>query len=68
MTDESRARLYREIGLLLETAQPETALNYLERALTLNLNVGVQGNIKKLRKQLNLLLGNGKSLRTLPQF
>ncbi|MGX2975370.1 phage terminase small subunit [Ursidibacter arcticus] len=53
MPDESRARLYREIGLLLETAQPETALNYLERALTLNLNVGVQGNIKKLRKQLN---------------
>ncbi|MGX2969296.1 phage terminase small subunit [Ursidibacter sp. B-7004-1] len=53
MPDESRARLYREIGLLLETTQPETALNYLERALTLNLNVGVQGNIKKLRKQLN---------------
>ncbi|MDG6360602.1 phage terminase small subunit [Glaesserella parasuis] len=53
MPDESRARLYREIGLLLETTRPEKALSYLERALELNLNIGVQGSIKKLRKQLN---------------
>ncbi|MDP0241436.1 phage terminase small subunit [Glaesserella parasuis] len=53
MPDESRARLYREIGLLLETTQPETALSYLERALELNLNIGVQGSVKKLQKQLN---------------
>ncbi|MDP0054953.1 terminase, partial [Glaesserella parasuis] len=31
----------------------ETALSYLERALELNLNIGVQGSVKKLRKQLN---------------
>ncbi|MDH2998116.1 terminase [Pasteurellaceae bacterium LFhippo2] len=53
MPDESRSRLYREIGLLLAESQPETALSYLERALELNLNIGVQGNVKKLRKQLN---------------
>lgn len=54
MPDESRARLYREIGLLLANAQPENALAYLERALTLNINIGVQGEVKKLRKQLNM--------------
>lgn len=52
MPDESRARLYREIGLQLRESQPETALMYLERALTLNINIGVQGEVKKLRKQL----------------
>ena len=52
MPDESRARLYREIGLQLSESQPETALMYLERALTLNINIGVQGEVKKLRKQL----------------
>ncbi|OOS00658.1 terminase [Canicola haemoglobinophilus] len=52
MPDESRARLYREIGLLKLTSEPKTALTYLERALELNLNIGVQGEIKKLRKQL----------------
>lgn len=52
MPDESRARLYREIGLLLTESQPEAALKYLERALELNINIGVQGELKKLRKQL----------------
>ncbi|WP_075321613.1 phage terminase small subunit [Histophilus somni] len=50
--DESRARLYREIGLLKLTSAPQTALAYLEKALELNLNIGVQGDVKKLRKQL----------------
>lgn len=50
MPDESRARLYREIGLLLADKQPDTALSYLERALELNINIGVQGEVKKLRK------------------
>lgn len=53
MPDESRSRLYREIGLLLAESQPETALSYLERALELNINIGVTGEVKKLRKQLN---------------
>lgn len=51
MPDESRARLYREIGLLLAPTQPDTALDYLERALELNINIGVQGEVKKLRKR-----------------
>lgn len=53
MPDESRARLCREIGLLLAADHPDSALIYLERALVLNLNIGVQGEIKKLRKRLN---------------
>ncbi|PJG82114.1 terminase [Caviibacterium pharyngocola] len=52
MPDESRARLYRELGLLKMTSDPEQGLAYLERALELNLNIGVQGDVKKLRKQL----------------
>lgn len=52
MPDESRARLLREIGLLTKDKQPEQALAYLERALSLNINIGVQGEITKLRKQL----------------
>lgn len=53
MPDESRARLYREIGLLLAAPQPDKALGYLERALELNIHIGVQGEVKKLRKQLS---------------
>lgn len=53
MPDESRARLYRELGLLKMESDPETALATLERALELNKNIGVKGEVKKLRKQLN---------------
>lgn len=53
MPDESRARLLRELGLLLTDKSPEQALVYLERALGLNQSIGVKGEIKKLRKQLN---------------
>lgn len=53
MPDESRARLLRELGLLLTDKNPEQALAYLERALGLNQFIGVKGDIKKLRKQLN---------------
>ena len=53
MPDESRARLLRELGLLLVDKQPEQALAYLERALGLDQKIGVKGDIKKLRKQLN---------------
>lgn len=53
MPDESRARLYRELGLLKIESDPESALATLERALALNPNIGVKGEVKKLRKQLN---------------
>ena len=53
MPDESRARLLRELGLLLVEKNPEQALQYLERALGLDQKVGVKGDIKKLRKKLN---------------
>ncbi|OOF59347.1 phage terminase small subunit [Rodentibacter myodis] len=52
MPDESRARLLRELGLLTAPKNPTQALEYLERALGLNQNIGVKGEIKKLRKQL----------------
>lgn len=52
MPDESRARLLREIGLLLIESQPEQALEKLERALELNINIGVKGQVRQLRKQL----------------
>lgn len=52
MPDQSRARLMREIGLLQMESQPEQALASLERALELDLNVGVKGQVEKLRKQL----------------
>ncbi|MCK3658570.1 terminase [Pasteurellaceae bacterium Pebbles2] len=54
MPDESRARLLRELGLLQIESNPNTALATLERALALNLNIGVKGTVAKLRKQLNL--------------
>lgn len=53
MPDESRARLLRELGLLLVEKNPEKALQYLERALGLDQKVGVKGDIKKLRKKLS---------------
>ncbi|RDE73085.1 terminase [Haemophilus sputorum] len=53
MPDESRARLLRELGLLLALKNPKQALECLERALSLNQAIGVKGEIKKLRKQLN---------------
>ena len=53
MPDESRARLLRELGLLLVEKNPEQALQYLERALGLDQKIGVKGDIKKLRKKLS---------------
>ncbi|MBF0751570.1 MULTISPECIES: phage terminase small subunit [unclassified Pasteurella] len=52
MPDESRARLLRELGLLTAVKNPEQALQYLESALGLDQKIGVKGEIKKLRKQL----------------
>lgn len=52
MPDQSRARLLREIGLLQIESQPKQALSTLERALALDLNVGVKGVVEKLRKEL----------------
>ncbi|BFU60776.1 MULTISPECIES: phage terminase small subunit [Rodentibacter] len=52
MPDESRARLLRELGLLTIEKNPTQALEYLERAIVLDQKVGVKGEIKKLRKQL----------------
>lgn len=53
MPDESRARLLRELGLLQMETSPESALTALERALELNQQIGVKGEVKKLRKQLS---------------
>ncbi|MDP8176341.1 phage terminase small subunit [Pasteurella skyensis] len=50
--DESRARLLRELGLEQVHTDPKQALATLERALQLDNNIGVRGEIKKLRKQL----------------
>ncbi|MDE8034654.1 phage terminase small subunit [Actinobacillus equuli subsp. haemolyticus] len=50
--DESRARLLKELGLALIDISPETALAHLEKAFSLNMNIGVKTDIKKLRKQL----------------
>lgn len=50
--DESHARLLKELGLSLVETSPETALVHLEKAFSLNMNIGVKTDIKKLRKQL----------------
>ncbi|AWX15610.1 terminase [Mergibacter septicus] len=54
MPDESRARLLREIGLLQKELEPEKSLANLQRALQLNPNIGVKGEVKKLLKQLDM--------------
>lgn len=64
MPDESRARLYREIGLLQLETDKEKALTALERALGLNINIGVKTEVKKLRKQLNKPDDDGKTDET----
>ncbi|MFP4794437.1 phage terminase small subunit [Pasteurella multocida] len=53
MPDQSRARLMREIGTLQIESNKEQALVALERALELDLNVGVKGLVEKLRKELD---------------
>ncbi|MGC6246562.1 phage terminase small subunit [Pasteurella multocida] len=53
MPDQSRARLMREIGTLKIESNKEQALVALERALELDLNVGVKGLVEKLRKELD---------------
>ncbi|WP_424404828.1 phage terminase small subunit [Pasteurella sp. PK-2025] len=53
MPDQSRARLMREIGTLQVESNKEQALVALERALELDLNVGVKGLVEKLRKELD---------------
>lgn len=52
MPDESRARLLRELGLLLVEKNPEQALQYLERALGLDQKIGVKGDIKKITQKI----------------
>ncbi|HHW7450656.1 phage terminase small subunit [Pasteurella multocida subsp. multocida] len=52
MPDQSRARLMREIGTLQVESNKAQALVALERALELDLNVGVKGLVEKLRKEL----------------
>ncbi|HDR1413449.1 phage terminase small subunit [Pasteurella multocida] len=52
MPDQSRARLMREIGTLQLESNKAQALVALERALELDLNVGVKGLVEKLRKEL----------------
>ena len=52
MPDQSRARLYREIGECQLIDQPEQALENLERAWALDEKIGVKGTVSKLRKQL----------------
>lgn len=52
MPDESRARLLRELGLLTIPKNTALALLYLERAIALDQKVGVKGDIKKLKKQI----------------
>lgn len=52
MPDQSRARLLKEIGLLLKETDFEQALSYFERAFSLDENIGVTGEMNKLRKAL----------------
>ncbi|MCW9698143.1 phage terminase small subunit [Avibacterium sp. 20-129] len=54
MPDQSRARLYKEIGILSQDTDPENALAVLTRANELNPNCGVKTLVKRLQKQLNL--------------
>ncbi|KGQ33763.1 terminase [Gallibacterium anatis] len=54
MPDQSRARLYKEIGILSQETDPENALALLMRANELNPNCGVKTLVKRLQKQLSL--------------
>lgn len=51
MPDQSRARLYREIGERQIADNPTQALANLERAWKLDEGIGVKGTVSKLRKQ-----------------
>ena len=52
MPDEVRAKLYRMIGLSYESNDSELALAAFERALTLNVRIGVKRSITQLKKKL----------------
>lgn len=54
MPDQSRARLYKAIGLLDAENNPQRALEHLTRANQLNPNCGVKTLIKRLQKQTAL--------------
>ncbi|WP_324609037.1 phage terminase small subunit [Glaesserella parasuis] len=55
MPDQSRAKLYKMIGLFSENHAPETALNTLIRANQLNPYIGVKTVIKRLKKKISSL-------------
>ena len=52
MPDQSRARLYREIGLQLKDINQIAALAALEKAWSLDYKIGVKTEVNKLRKAL----------------
>ena len=52
MPDQSRARLYREIGLQLKDINQIAALAALEKAWSLDDKIGVKTEVNKLRKAL----------------
>ncbi|MGV4733212.1 terminase endonuclease subunit [Burkholderia pseudomallei] len=52
MHDQVRAKLYKALGYALREAEPQRALAYLRRALSLNDRVGVKNDIERLTKQL----------------
>ena len=53
MPDQVRSKLFKEIGLLLTSSDPQRALESLRRALQLNDKAGVKNDIAKLEKSLN---------------
>ena len=52
MPDQSRARLYREIGLLLKDTNQAEALAAMEKAWSLDDKIGLKTEVNKLRKAL----------------
>ena len=52
MPDQSRARLYREIGLLLKDSNQADALSAMEKAWSLDDKIGLKTEVNKLRKAL----------------
>ena len=52
MPDQSRARLYREIGLLLKDTNQAAALAAMEKAWSLDDKIGLKTEVNKLRKAL----------------
>lgn len=53
MPDQVRAKLHKEIGLLMADTAPADALQHLQRATQLHDKVGVKKDIERLQRQLN---------------